>query len=187
MAIAPLSVTKKDYVLRFFADDGRRKYRSFIEAGIDQGRREDLSGGGLLRSIGGWSELKRQRERVKGDQRILGDSDFVLGLLRNAEERLERQTLLKSKGYTLETIADHVATMYGMRREDLLSRGREALRVEARSLFCYVADHDLRVSITDLARLLGMTVSAISYAVRRGRNIAELKGFQLLEELLLNY
>jgi putative transposase len=32
----------------------RRAYRVFIEEGIDQGRRPDLVGGGLLRSAGGW-------------------------------------------------------------------------------------------------------------------------------------
>jgi putative transposase len=175
---------EKDYVLRFFADtqtEAQRLYRSFVGAGFDQGRREDLSGGGLLRSTGGWSEVKRQRERVKGDQRILGDSDFVLGLLRNAEEGYERQALIKSKGYTLEMIADQVASLYSIAREDILSKGREALRVEARSLFCYVAAHNLRISVTALARRLGMAASSISYAVRRGKAITEKKGFQLLE------
>lgn len=178
---------EKDYVLRFFADtetEAQSSYRSFMEAGIGQGKREDLSGGGLLRSIGGWSELKRQRERVKGDQRILGDSDFVLRLLKDAEQRLEQRTAVKGKGCTLETIAEQVAGMYGITGEDILSRGREALRVEARSLFCHVAVHDLRVSVTDLARFLNMAASSVSYSVRRGKRIAEDKGFQLPEKEL---
>lgn len=44
----------------------------------------DLTGGGLLRSIGGWTVLKGLRKagiRVKGDERILGDSDFVKNVL----------------------------------------------------------------------------------------------------------
>jgi DNA-binding transcriptional LysR family regulator len=53
--------------------------------------------------------------------------------------------------------------------------------VEARSLFCWIAVHDLNASVTDLARMLGMAPSAISYAVRRGKMIAEEKGFQLTE------
>lgn len=45
-----------EYVLRQFSE-GRRKairsYREFIEEGKDQGRRLDLVGGGLIRSLGG--------------------------------------------------------------------------------------------------------------------------------------
>ena len=31
-----------------------RRYREFIEDGFNMGRREDLTGGGLRRSAGGW-------------------------------------------------------------------------------------------------------------------------------------
>ena len=40
----------------------RRKYREFVAGGINEGQRDDLLGGGLIRSAGGWSavrELKR--------------------------------------------------------------------------------------------------------------------------------
>jgi len=48
----------------------------------------ELLGGGLIRSLGGWEEVKKKRRQqwVKGDQRILGDSGFVLEVLREAEE-----------------------------------------------------------------------------------------------------
>ncbi len=44
------------------------------------GKRADLIGWGLTRSYGGWTAVKEhQRNKVlaKGDERILGDSDFV--------------------------------------------------------------------------------------------------------------
>ncbi len=174
-------------VLGLFAtaeDDTRASYRSYVEAGIAQGRREDLSGGGLLRSVGGWSELKHQRQRVKGDQRILGDSDFVLKVLAEAQENYDQRTLLKNQGYTAEKIADHIASLYDLERGDILSKGRQAQRVKARSLFCYIAVQKIKASVTDLARLLGMAPSAISYAVTRGKSIAEETGFQVGKELL---
>lgn len=176
-------------VLGFFGDrddEARRRYHSYIEAGISEGRREDLSGGGLLRSIGGWSELKGQRQRVKGDQRILGDSDFVLKVLTQAEEGYERRTLAKSRGYTVDRIADRVANLYAVSKEDVLSKGREARRVEARSVFCYLAVMHLGTSVTDIARLLGMAPSTVSYAVRRGKEMAERKGFGLMGKEVLN-
>jgi REP element-mobilizing transposase RayT len=46
-----------DGVLSLFGKQkkaARRKYRSFIQKGIDQGKRPELTGGGLLRSAGGW-------------------------------------------------------------------------------------------------------------------------------------
>jgi len=46
-----------------------------------RGRRFELVGGGLIRSLGGWGEVKKMRrtgqDRIKSDQRILGESDFA--------------------------------------------------------------------------------------------------------------
>ena len=58
----------------------RSRYRQFVEKGIKHGRREDLQGGGLIRSSGvdkaGLLGLKEE-EREKGDARILGSGDFA--------------------------------------------------------------------------------------------------------------
>ncbi len=47
-----------DYVLGYFgttAKSARKAYLNYVGAGIDQGRRDELTGGGLVRSAGGWS------------------------------------------------------------------------------------------------------------------------------------
>jgi putative transposase len=70
------------YVLSLFGADikkARRRYAALVAKGVGEGRRKDLVGGGLLRSNGGWEELKllkKSGERIKGDERILGGSDF---------------------------------------------------------------------------------------------------------------
>ena len=72
----------------------RKKYAEFVEDGISQGRRHELTGGGLVRSAGGWKELKTLRRReikLQSDERILGDSDFVDTVLKKAEEHLEEK------------------------------------------------------------------------------------------------
>jgi hypothetical protein len=51
-----------------------------------------------VRSIGGWSALKTGKGHVRGDQRILGDSEFVLKTLKEADEHFAR---VKAKGHTL--------------------------------------------------------------------------------------
>ncbi|UCF83876.1 MAG: transposase, partial [Desulfobacteraceae bacterium] len=72
----------RDYVLSWFdkkAGEAKRAYRKYVKEGIVQGRRPDLVGGGLIRSLGGWSEvlsLRSEKERVLSDERILGSGDF---------------------------------------------------------------------------------------------------------------
>jgi hypothetical protein len=109
-----------DYVLSCFgkgANSAKEAYARFVEGGIRQGRREELIGGGLIRSIGGWNEVKRLKEKrqahVMSDERILGDSDFVDSLLSRADERSERHYKLKRLGYNLDKIAEKVAEIYG--------------------------------------------------------------------------
>jgi hypothetical protein len=49
----------------------RKKYRDFVEKGIGGGRNPEITGGGLLRSIGGWGVLKSMRRmkiHIKGDE-----------------------------------------------------------------------------------------------------------------------
>jgi len=37
----------------------RRRYRAFVKKSITEGRRSDLTGGGLIRSSGGWWQLNK--------------------------------------------------------------------------------------------------------------------------------
>ncbi len=50
-----------EYVLKQFGSSfsvARKKLREFMEKGIAQGRRDDLEGGGLIRSAGEWAAVK---------------------------------------------------------------------------------------------------------------------------------
>lgn len=63
-----------------------------------------LVGGGLLRSIGGWSALKAMRDaetRVISDERILGSSEFVEMVLKSANEAYERRAAIQAQGIDL--------------------------------------------------------------------------------------
>ena len=60
-----------------------------MKNGIEAGRRPELTGGGLIRSLGGWKLAKtilKGRARVKGDERIFGDSDFADNVLARCHE-----------------------------------------------------------------------------------------------------
>ncbi len=63
-----------------------------------------------------------------------------------------------------------------------LSKGRQKRLVAARSLLCYFAVHALGIPAVELAKRLTMTPSAISYAVVRGKEIAERNHYAVLSE-----
>jgi REP element-mobilizing transposase RayT len=176
------------YVLSYFGKslrEARKRYRQYVESGIEEGRRPELVGGGLIRSMGGWKAVKGARlsgqDRMKGDHRILGDSAFVMEVLAEAEEKFERFYELKSKGYDLDTVVQKVCRIFGVEPDEIYSKSRQKIRAEARGLYCYWAVVELGYSLADLARLLGMTGQGVGYAVRRGERIAKANNYRLIE------
>ena len=119
------------YVLSCFGDSlrsARKKYLAYVESGMKQGRRPELVGGGLVRSLGGWREFKKGKGRLlrqKGDQRILGESEFVSDILAQAAEKFERSYELKRRGYDLETIEDKVCRIFAIESEQLYQGSRQ--------------------------------------------------------------
>ena len=176
------------YVLSFFGKslrDARKRYLQYVESGIEQGRRPELVGGGLIRSLGGWRAVKNARfsgqDRMKGDHRILGDSAFVMEVLAEAEEKFERFYELKSKGYALDTIEQKVCRIFDVEPNEIYSKSRQKTRAEARGLYCYWAVVELGYALADLARILGMTGQGVGYAVRRGERIAKENNYRLID------
>ena len=177
MGIRKNSWQDKDSVLNLFGKNkysARKKYRSFVEKGIGQGRIQELTGGGLLRSIGGWGVLKSMRRmkiHVKGDERILGDSDFVEKVLNQASEHMERRYRLKVEGWTLLKITERVAEIFGIEKEQIVAAGKQPHRVSARSVLACWAVRDLGMTATEVGQYLNMSKSAVSRAVTRGQKL----------------
>ena len=168
------------YVLSQFGKKfaaARKRYAAYVQEGYGQGRRPELTGGGLIRSLGGWAALKKLRlkghDRIKGDERILGDSDFVTSILAEADEQLDYRYELKSRGYDLAKVEERVMEIYGIDKEAIYSKGRRKIQVEARSLLCYWAVRELGHTATEMARRLGMTQPAVGYAISRGEKICK--------------
>ncbi len=182
----PWQDTKK--VLTLFdqrTGQARRLYRGFVEKGIDQGRREDLSGGGLIRSMGGWAavkQLRRARIFERSDERILGDGDFVESALAAAEETLERKYELCSKGFTLDKVAARVSEELGIEIADIWASGRYRKVVDSRSLLCYWAVRELGMPMSSLSRRLNISIPAVSKSVKRGEALAKANGYLLIEK-----
>ena len=175
------------YVLGMFGNKialARRRYRNFVKKGIAEGRKPELVGGGLIRSLGGWTQAGKLREkgnRSKGDERILGDGDFVEDVLRQSQEWMERKYLYRNKGYDIDWIAGKVAKTLGIDKEEIERCGRYSRRVEARSVLCYWASRELGISTIALSKRLGVSQPTVSQSIRRGERIVIEKKLRLME------
>ncbi len=168
-----------DEFLSQFSDDlseARNQYRHFIQKGMKQGRRAELSGGALYRTPRGWEALQSSKDMKahrKGDERILGDSEFVQSVLERSKEHLERYFALKASGYTLETVLRRVSQLFGVPVKAIISGGKQPDRVKARSLAAFWAVRELGMNGTLVGRKIGLTQSAVSRAVQRGEQLSE--------------
>ena len=176
-----------EYVYGLFSDykaEARERYRRFVEQGVIEGRRPDLVGGGLLRSSGGWTGLEGLRKagiRVKGDERILGDSDFVENVLKRAMEALEEKYELKARGYDFNWVVSRVAELLSMSTDQVTAIGKSPGTVKARALLCYWAHRKLGMTATEIAARLGIGQPAASRLSRRGEEIEKELGLHLIE------
>lgn len=175
-----------NYVLSYFCRrpvSARKRYRVYVQKGIKEGQRHDLVGGGLIRSIGGWAEVKsfrKGKDRLKGDERILGDSDFVLEVLEGSKEHFERSYQLKADGYDLEKLALQVSRLFEIEPQQLYSSGKYPEIVKARSVFCYWAIRELGKTATSIAKDLRLSQPAVSISVKRGESIVRDMGLEML-------
>ena len=113
-------------VLLHFGDTlkvARRRYRQFVKNSVEQGKRPELQGGGLVRSAGGDKTGllgRKKEEREKGDERILGSGDFVSEILKKSNELQEN-----SPKIPLEQLANRVIAYFGIKIEDILGKSKK--------------------------------------------------------------
>jgi len=174
------------YILGYFGKrvgGARKKYRFYVEKGIELGRRPELVGGGLIRSLGGWDEVKKLKlkgdERIKSDQRILGESEFVTDILSESEDQFARKYRLKSLGYNFKKVLERVSVLFQLDKEYITGKGRQRDRVMARDLLCYWSVNELGMTMVDLARRFDITPAAVSCAAQRGEQWAKENDYQL--------
>jgi hypothetical protein len=140
--------------------------REFIEDGFNMGRCEDLTGGGLRRSAGGWEgvfELRRTKEYWRGDERILGDD----------KEELRRQS------WSLNRIVDEVCRMLSVDPDDLHKKARANGLSSAKGLICYLGYYQLGINGKELARYFRISRPSVSQAISEVKN--------LKKRMMLNY
>ncbi len=156
-----------DTVLGYFGRGWKavEKYEQFVREGILQGRRPELVGGGLIRSLGGWSQvlsLKRKGVKVASDERILGREKFIERLLSEAEER-EKETLRLSRRVpSLATLTERIVKGEGIEESELRSGMRKKRVVRGRRMFCQLAVREMGYPGAEVARFLGVTTFSVN-------------------------
>ena len=162
-----------DYVLLQFNDTTRRArnaYHRFVQEGIGQGRRPELTGGGLIRSQGGWSQvlaMQSKGEKEDYDQRILGSGDFIQEILKEAEEKQIRQLKLRRSGRTIADIIREECKRSKVSAEELKKGNRRRTVSETRLTIARRSRSELGLSGAEIARHLGVNTSSINRALTR--------------------
>ena len=145
--------------------DAIRRYEEFVGEGVSLGRRPELTGGGLIRSQGGWSEvisLRRKGQVAASDARILGESDFVEQVLANAEARVKETLGWRGRAPTLPAMLEAVAGRTGVEAARIRSGNRQRDVAHARRILCQLAVNRCGYSGAAVARFLGATTSLVN-------------------------
>lgn len=166
-----------DEVLSHFGSrdqSARRVYRTFVSDGFRQGRRPELQGGGLRRSLGGWegvAALRRGRERWAADERILGGSDFVERVLHEAAKTAS--PVRPAAIAILPALVERVARALAMTADEIIGGSKRRPAVAARSVVSALAVRELGAPVVTVARALGVSSQSVLAGVEKGLEALE--------------
>jgi REP element-mobilizing transposase RayT len=162
-----------DYVLKWFGKkegEARNAYRNYVEKAIGEGRRPELVGGGLIRSLGGWSAVKAMRrsgERELSDDRILGSGAFVEQIIKEADAKIKYQLSVSEHHGDIGEYIAKVCKKEKVSIEELRagSRRMQVSRTRGRIVIELVKGRG--IALAEVARQVGVSTSAISKILKR--------------------
>jgi putative transposase len=158
------------YVLAQFGGTlkkSRTVYRRFIEEGMSQGRIPELTGGGLMRSQGGWSEVKSRKRKgmvLESDERILGGSEFIRQILEESSEEHKAQLKVRITTKSISDIITEQSLETGIGQRELRSGSRRRKISQARAIIARRCGEELGLSYAEIARVLGVSTSGVRRA-----------------------
>ncbi|MEO0444252.1 MAG: hypothetical protein AAFZ92_11045 [Pseudomonadota bacterium] len=105
-----------------------------------------------------------------GDERILGDSDFVEQVLQDDILQLDEQARMESLGWDLDGLIARVCTYCDIEPGRLQEKGRENSLSLAKSLICFWGRDKLGIGTSELMAALNISQPAVSKSAKRGAN-----------------
>ena len=161
------------YLLSWFGKGPReatRAYRRYLAQGVALGKRPDLVGGGLIRSLGGWSQVRALRagnSAVRTDQRILGSGDFVDRMIEEAEERMRSQVPTARRLQQAREAIEKRCQEQGVSVAEVRGGGRRGPVSHLRATLVRHLVVGLGLPLAETARQLGVTTSAVARTLQR--------------------
>lgn len=163
----------RDCVLAYFGKTegrARKAYRQQVLEQSRQGRQSELTGGGLIRSMGGWSAVRARRKQgaqEMGDARILGSSEFVQEMLAQAQGMVKYQITPVNTAKKADRELEKMCKDEGITKELLQSGSRRhPLPKLRKKLACqFIMEYGL--SLAETARQLGVSTSAVARMLER--------------------
>jgi putative transposase len=168
-------------ILSFFGNtrSAKSNYLRFVEQAIARGRRPELVGGGLIRSLGGWAgvlALRGRGQKEVSDQTVLGDGEFVETVLSEIDDLGRVNLRLARQRMDLSSFAKRLCKLHEVSIGELRSGSRRHEIVEARRVFSWLAVKELGYPGAEVARYLGVTTSCVTRAASSGEE-PERKGY----------
>jgi len=164
---------EREYVLQKFHGAERKAiqaYRVFMEAGMGQGRRPELVGGGLVRSMGGWSQvlsLRNASGTMESDARILGGGDFVADVLKEADRKSRRFLPVRTREAVIAAVIQKICREEGIGEKELCFGGRGRKVSQVRAMIALHLRSEYGVSMAEIARNVGVCKSAVANSLRK--------------------
>jgi putative transposase len=141
----------------------RRAYMSFLYDGL--GSERDFSGGGMKRSLGPLTSALPLDGRAF-DDRILGDSDFVEGLLDFDKE--DPEITRSSEPYK---IIESICRQFEVTKPEITGRVRTRQVTAARAILAHRLTTEGGLNGAEIARRLNMSRSAVAKLIPKGRKL----------------
>lgn len=161
-----------DDVLLYFSNkrgEARRRYRKFVEEGVEQGRGPDLERGGLVRNLGGDGDGLSRVEKTGEvyDERVLGREDFVERVLREANTLVVKRKVR----VPLSELIGKVTGLLGMERGDLLAGRRKKEISSARALVSYLAVKEMGYRFSEIGQALNIHPVNVARSLEKGEKV----------------
>jgi hypothetical protein len=168
----------RDYILSCFGGregEAVKAYREFVREGVSLGRRPELVGGGLVRSLGGWSEvlsLRRQGKSEVSDDRVLGSGSFVERVLKETARDLRQRYGGRGLRKKVQRLTAVMCQKHQVTVQELRSGSRRGKTAAARAELIQRLVKQYGLPLAEIARQVGISTSGVSKVLSRRQSLS---------------
>lgn len=158
------------------------EYKEFIKQGMHQGYCDDYMGGGMKRSYGGWDNVKaiiQSQGNCRGDDRILGDGEFVEEILKEYGKEKER-IKYKIKNWNIEKIAKEVLKILALDKKELRKKRSNNKISKAKEIIAYQSYEIFGINGVKVADYFGISRTAVGKLIKKGEQASSEMDVKLL-------